>query len=85
MHANEINADRLRRAGRRHSPPRLPTITLEAAMSDPAYKRADAYSGQWGPSWIHRWAMAEKAAEGILRGEPKVPQWVLALAGVESE
>ena len=60
-------------------------ITLDEAMRDPAYQRADGYTGKWGPSWLHRWAMAEKKPRDFYKGEPVVPKWVLEMAQVESE
>lgn len=85
MHANELNADafvELMAATRRRGYRMVP---LDEAMRDPAYGHADGYAGQWGPSWIHRWAMAEKKPREFYRGEPAVPRWVMELAGVESE
>ncbi len=85
LHANELNAVAyaelvagVRRRGYR-------TITLDEATADPAYAREDGYSGRYGPSWLHRWAMAERRPKDFYAGEPVVPQWVLDLAGVESE
>ena len=54
-------------------------------MRDPAYARTDGYSGRYGPSWLHRWAMAEKKPKEFYAGEPVVPKWVMDLADVESE
>jgi peptidoglycan/xylan/chitin deacetylase (PgdA/CDA1 family) len=85
MHANELNADSygallqgLRQRG-------YSFIDLDKALQDPAYQRADAYTGKWGPSWIHRWAIGENRPKDFFAGEPKVPQWVLDYAGIESE
>ena len=85
MHANEINADcygdlvaGIRKRG-------YEFVTLEDAVKDPAYKRADAYLGKWGPSWIHRWAIGENRPKEFFAGEPKVDDWVMQLAGVDSE
>lgn len=85
LHANEINADTypdliagVRARGYR-------TVSLAEAMQDPAYARADAYTGAWGPSWLHRWAIGEKKPRGFFAGEPATPAWVLELAGVEGE
>ena len=85
LHANELNAVAfaelvagVRRRGYR-------TVTLDEAMADPAYARVDGYSGRFGPSWLHRWAMAEQRPKDFYAGEPVVPQWVLDLAGVASE
>jgi len=85
MHANELNADSFVEliAGARRRGYRF--ITVDEAMRDPAYARADGYSGRYGPSWLHRWAMAEKKPKEFYAGEPVVPQWVLELAKVDSE
>jgi peptidoglycan/xylan/chitin deacetylase (PgdA/CDA1 family) len=86
LHANELNAVAyaelvagVQRRGYR-------VVTLDEAMGDPAYARGeDGYNGRYGPSWLHRWAMAEKKPKEFYAGEPVVPGWVLQLAGVESE
>jgi hypothetical protein len=85
LHANALNAvayaelvAAVRRRGYR-------AVTLDEALADPAYARPDGYSGRYGPSWLHRWAMAEQRPKAFYAGEPEVPRWVLDLAGVESE
>ena len=85
LHANELNAEAyagliagIRRRGYRF-------VTLDEAMRDPAYASEDGYHGRYGPSWLHRWAMAEKKPKAFYAGEPVVPKWVLDLAGVDSE
>jgi peptidoglycan/xylan/chitin deacetylase (PgdA/CDA1 family) len=85
MHANELNADcygellaGLRARG-------YSFIDLDTALQDPAYKRADAYTGKWGPSWIHRWAIGENKPKEFFAGEPVVPQWVKDYSGIQSE
>ncbi|MEN5097863.1 polysaccharide deacetylase family protein [Stenotrophomonas sp. TWI1409] len=86
MHANELNAATFaelvaatKRRGYRF-------ISLDEAMRDPAYARgAEGYSGRYGPSWLHRWAMAEKKPKDFYAGEPEVPKWVMKLAKVDSE
>ena len=85
MHANELNADSFIEliAGARRRGYRF--ITMDEAVRDPAYARAEGYNGRYGPSWLHRWAMAEKKPKEFYAGEPEVPQWVLELANVESE
>ena len=85
MHANELNADsfvELIAGARRRG---YHFIALDEAMRDPAYARPDGYNGRYGPSWLHRWAMAEKKPKEFYAGEPVVPKWVMDLADVESE
>ena len=76
LHANEINADHfdklaamLRKRGYRF-------ITLDEALTDPAYKLPEAQSTR-GLSWLHRWMLA-KGLE--MREEPLEPEWIRQLA-----
>jgi len=86
MHANELNAATFaelvaatRRRGYRF-------VSLEEALRDPAYARGtEGYDGRYGPSWLHRWAMAEKKPKAYYGNERAVPQWVMQLAKVGSE
>lgn len=85
IHANLLNADSYgeliamaRERGYRF-------VGLDEALRDRAYQRADAYLGPAGPSWLHRWAIGERKPASFFAGEPKTPDWVLNLAGVESE
>jgi peptidoglycan/xylan/chitin deacetylase (PgdA/CDA1 family) len=85
IHANALNGDAygalvggIARRGYRF-------VTLDEAMRDPAYARPDGYHGRFGPSWLHRWAMAEHRPKTFYAGEPEVPKWVMDLAGVDSE
>lgn len=86
MHANELNAAAFaelvaatRRRGYRF-------VSLDEAMRNPAYARgATGYDGRYGPSWLHRWAMAEQKPKAFYAGEPEVPGWVKKLAKVDYE
>jgi peptidoglycan/xylan/chitin deacetylase (PgdA/CDA1 family) len=76
LHANELNADHfpalaamMRRRGYRF-------VTLEEAVSDPAYSRTDPYVGPRGLSWIHRWGLD---AGMELAEEPREPGWLVEL------
>ena len=60
-------------------------VSLEASKRDPAYLCPDTLTGRFWPSWIHRWALAEKKPKEFYEDEPVVPKWVLDLAEVESE
>ncbi|MCJ0764193.1 polysaccharide deacetylase family protein [Variovorax terrae] len=79
IHANRLNADYLdvmlawlRARGYRF-------VTLQDALSDPAYASTDGYAGKWGFSWLHRWRMA-MGLKNRLRDEPEAPDWVGAVA-----
>jgi peptidoglycan-N-acetylglucosamine deacetylase len=73
MHASAMNADLLpqlldmfRRRGYRF-------ITLNTALTDPAYGSPEDYAGRSGFSWIHRWSKTKGMAP---KGEPDPPEWV---------
>ncbi|MGH8050085.1 MAG: polysaccharide deacetylase family protein [Arenimonas sp.] len=85
MHANELNAETYRDLIAAIRARGYRFISLEESMRDPAYQRADTFTGRFGPSWLHRWALAEKKPKAFYEGEPIVPKWVLDLAEVASE
>lgn len=84
IHANFINSDYMDDLAAMFKKRGYRFITLEEALKDEAYKLPDTYIGPAGISWLHRWAR-EKGQEFILPDEPKVPEFVLKLAGFESE
>lgn len=59
-------------------------VALENALTDEAYKLPDTFVGRSGISWLHRWAL-EKGREYVLPNEPLTPDFVMKIAGVESE
>jgi peptidoglycan-N-acetylglucosamine deacetylase len=74
LHASNLEADHigelmdvLRKRGYRF-------ITLEDALSDPAYSLPDTYVGEEGTGWIDHWAISQGK---IPQGAPKFPQWVM--------
>lgn len=88
LHDNRLNADSIEELVARHRALGYRFIDLDEALEDPAYARADTYTGPAGISWLQRWAMAEvdgEARRRLFAGEPKTPGWILELAGIESE
>ncbi|RZJ86750.1 MAG: polysaccharide deacetylase [Brevundimonas sp.] len=49
-------------------------VTLEEAMADPLYRRADLYVGTNGMSWLHRWRRGDHPTD--VRWEPEPPEWI---------
>lgn len=75
LHANRLNADVLdeligvfARRGYRF-------VSLDEALADPAYAQPDPFVGQYGSSWLHRWARGQGLE---VRWEPGAPDWVTA-------
>lgn len=84
LHANELNMDAFAALVEGVQAKGYAVVSLEQAMRDPAYARgAEGYDGRRGPSWLHRWAMGE--GKQAVAGDPATPDWVVALAGFDSE
>jgi peptidoglycan/xylan/chitin deacetylase (PgdA/CDA1 family) len=84
LHANSINSDYFDDAANMLKKRGYKFVTLEEALKDETYELPDTFTKKNGISWLHRWALA-KGRENILPDEPKVPDFVLKAAGVESE
>lgn len=74
LHASNLEADHigelldvLRKHGYRF-------ITLEDALSDPAYSLPNTYVGEEGSGWIEQWAISQGK---IPQNAPPIPQWVM--------
>lgn len=85
VHANALNADAFGGVvamlrGRGYA-----FVPLEEALKDDAYALPDGYFGGAGISWLHRWCFALGGKSLIVADEPRCPDWVAQLAGVEGE
>jgi len=61
VHANRLNAKTLDRMLATLQAMGYSFITLEEALRDDAYRSPDLPSGQFGPSWLTRWAQQRRA------------------------
>jgi peptidoglycan-N-acetylglucosamine deacetylase len=81
LHCNSLEADHigdlldtLRKRG-------YTFISLDDALSDPAYSMPDLYVGDDGTNWLEHWAVTRGTPP---REQPVFPQWVIDLSkGVE--
>lgn len=76
IHANRINADHLGAMLERLTGRGYEFVSLQQAVSDPAYASADEYLAHWGVSWIHRWRVG-LGMSNALRDEPELPSWLV--------
>ena len=84
LHANSINAEYFDDTGKMLVKRGYKFITLDETLKDEAYKLPDTFTRRAGISWLHRWALA-KGRENVLPDEPKVPEFVMKAANVDSE
>lgn len=85
MHANSINADHFDELLAELKKRGYKFITLEKALKDPAYSSPDTFIGGGGISWLDRWALTRGVPGGFFAREPRTPEFVMKLAGVNSE
>jgi peptidoglycan/xylan/chitin deacetylase (PgdA/CDA1 family) len=78
IHANDINADCLDEMLKRFSARGYSFVSLDEAMSDPAYQTKDTLVTTSGPSWLWRW-MKSKGMNISFADDPEPPQWVIEL------
>jgi peptidoglycan/xylan/chitin deacetylase (PgdA/CDA1 family) len=73
VHANALNAELFGRLAEMMTARGYRFITLDRALADAAYRRADDYVGAWGISWLHHW---ELTAGRPRSPSPDPPDWV---------
>lgn len=78
LHANDLNADCLNELLDRLERRGYIFVTLDEAMTDPAYQTKDSTVSRNGPTWLWRW-MKSMGLNISFRDDPEPPQWVLDL------
>ncbi|MEM6526390.1 MAG: hypothetical protein AAF693_21530 [Bacteroidota bacterium] len=76
LHANLLNADYLDEIAELFKNNGYRFISQEEVLKDPAYSSPVTKYGDWGMSWIDRWAMSQGKTT-LLRDDPKVPDFVV--------
>lgn len=80
IHCNELNSVSLRESIARMRKRGYAFISLDDAMQDPAYQRADTFAGSGG-SWLSRSAtvMGKTPTPETIALRPTVPKWITEL------
>jgi peptidoglycan/xylan/chitin deacetylase (PgdA/CDA1 family) len=73
LHASRLNAEMMPRLLHMFRERGYTFVSLEQAMSDEAYRLPDAYVGEKGLSWIHRWGLTNGKP---IQMEPDEPDWI---------
>lgn len=76
LHANALNADYLDGLAEMYRENHYSFVTLERALEDPAYQTPITAYGEWGISWIDRWAMSQGKKGDFFKDEPDVPELI---------
>lgn len=76
LHANALNADYLDGLAAMYRKNGYGFISMEAALEDPAYQTTITSYGDWGISWIDRWAMSQGKKGTFFKGDPDTPAFI---------
>jgi len=74
LHANELEADHIGELIELMRKRGYKFISLDDALSDPAYGLPDTYVGEEGRGWLEHWAITQGKPP---QGAPEFPQWVV--------
>jgi len=78
IHSNAITADCLDDMLQRFAARGYKFVSLDQAMSDPAYQTKDTYITKYGPTWLFRWTKS-KGLNLDFSADPDPPKWVMDL------
>ena len=80
IHANLLNAHYLDDLARSYKEHGYRFISQTEALRDPAYHSAVTRYGDWGISWIDRWALSQKVGRDFFKGDPVTPEFIRELS-----
>jgi peptidoglycan/xylan/chitin deacetylase (PgdA/CDA1 family) len=81
LHADSLNADTFPRLVRMIRRRGYRFITVDEAMTDPAYRSRDTWFEDGGVSWIERWGVTRGIHQAYFDRDPPADRWITKLAG----
>jgi peptidoglycan/xylan/chitin deacetylase (PgdA/CDA1 family) len=78
IHANDLNADCLDELLTSLAARGYRFVSLDEAMSDPAYQTKITYTSKFGPTWLWRWNKS-KGVNVSFDKDPDPPKWLMDL------
>ncbi len=80
LHASLLNADYMDSLAKMFLKNNYEFVTIEKALEDHAYKTPITVYGDWGISWIDRWALSLGKKGVFFKSEPSTPDYIWKLA-----
>ena len=84
LHANALNTDYFKKICEMILKRNYSFISLEESLKDPVYQKEEIYVGNWGFSWINRWALTEGKGKDFYKDEPDPAKEIFKLAGMDN-
>lgn len=76
IHANKINADYFSLLAERMKAKGYTFVGMERALEDPAYKTQISKYGDYGISWLDRWALSKGVPSDFFKDDPRSPDYI---------
>ena len=80
LHASLLNSDYMDSLAKMFKKNNYNFVTLDKALEDNAYKTPVTVYGNWGISWIDRWALSQGKKGDFFAGDPVPPDYIKNLA-----
>lgn len=80
LHANKLNAEYLDDLAAMYKRNGYVFISLEEALTDEAYLQKITKYGDWGISWIDRWALSQGKKGEFFADDPEAPDYIRELS-----
>lgn len=79
LHASLLNADAMDSLANMFQRNGYEFISMEKALSDNAYTTQITRYGNWGISWLDRWALSQGKKGEFFEGDPSTPDYIKKL------
>ena len=79
LHASLLNADAMESLARMYQENGYEFISMTEALEDEAYKTEITRFGNWGISWIDRWALSQGKKGDFFKDDPVTPDYIRKL------
>jgi len=80
LHASRLNADYVDELADLFRKNNYRFVSLSETLKDPVYQTPITVFGNWGISWIDRWALSMGKKGDFFKGEPETPEYIKKLA-----
>lgn len=80
MHSSLINADYLDSLISMYKSNNYTFVSLTDALIDPAYQTGITVFGNWGISWMDRWALSAGKKGDFFKDDPETPDYIRKMA-----
>jgi peptidoglycan/xylan/chitin deacetylase (PgdA/CDA1 family) len=80
LHASLLNSDCIGLLVTMFGEKHYEFVTMDEALKDKAYQTPVTVYGNWGISWIDKWAMSQGKKGDFFKDEPNTPDYIKAMA-----